>query len=233
MLPRAVGPIAGKMVGVRHTGDHVDDIADGRPVLAVGRDVVAARLAEDVRADVDAVFVQDIRGVHQKALDGLCLCLAVFVAEVDIAGGLILVGVVRETDIVELDLVEAHGLHRVDGQRDLVFPYVAAEGAGPVAGRDIQRVAGAVGDGVFGMILAEEGVVEGRQTADGVEARVLDLLNDRLVFCDGVIRVLIRRGGILLVYRRIVADGRAVHDVDNEGVDLRGLRIFNVLVDVL
>ena len=144
-----------------------------------------------------------------------------------------MVGVVRETDIVELDLVEAHGLHRVDGQRDLVFPYVAAEGAGPVAGRDIQRVAGAVGDGVFGMILAEEGVVEGRQTADHIESCVLDFLNDCLIICDGVLGVLIRRGGIFLVHRRIVADGRAVHDVDNEGVDLRGLRIFNVLVDVL
>ena len=233
MLPRAVGPIAGKMVGVRHTGDHVDDIADGWPVLAVGRDVVAARLAEDVRADVDAVFVQDIRGVHQKALDGLCLCLAVFVAEVDIAGGLILVGVVRETDIVELDLVKTHGLHCVDSQRDLILPDIAAEGTRPVAGCDIQRLAGAVGNGVLGMILAEEGVVKGCQTADHIESCVLDFLNDCLIICDGVLGVLIRRGGILLVYRRIVADGRAVHDVDNEGVDLRGLRIFNVLVDVL
>lgn len=143
-----------------------------------------------------------------------------------------MVGVVRETDIVELDLVEAHGLHCVDSQRDLILPDIAAEGAGPVAGRDIQRVAGAVGDGVFGMILAEEGVIEGRQTADGVEARVLDLLNDRLVFLDGVIRVLIRRGGILLVYRRIVADGRAIHDVDDEGVDLRRFCVFDVLVDI-
>ena len=144
-----------------------------------------------------------------------------------------MVRIVREADIVELDLVKAHGLHCVDSQRDFILPDIAAEGTRPVAGCDIQRLAGAVGNGVLGMILAEEGIVEGCQTADHIESCVLDFLNDCLIICDGVLGVLIRRGGIFLVHRRIVADGRAIHDVDDEGIDLRGLCVFDILVDVL
>ena len=232
MLPRAVGPVAGKMVRIRHAGNHVNNIADRGPILAVGRDIVAARLTKDIRADVDTVFVQNIRGIHQKALDGLRLRLVIFVAVVDVAVFLIIIRAVREADIVELDLVKAHGLHCVDSQRDLILPDIAAEGTRPVAGCDIQRLAGAVGNGVLGMILAEEGVVEGCQTADHIESCVLDFLNDCLIICDGVLGVLIRRGGIFLVHRRIVADGRAIHDVDDEGVDLRRFCVFDVLVDI-
>ena len=233
MLPRAVGPVARKVVRIRHAGDDVDHVADRGPVLAVGRHIVAAGLAEDVRADIHAVLMQDVRRVHQKPLDGLRLGLAVFVAKVDGARFLVFVRPVREADVVELDLIETHGLDRVDRQRDLVLPHVAAERARPVARIcDHQRLAVLVRDGVFRMILAEERVVEHRQPPDGVEACVLDLLDDLPVFLDRVVRVLVRRGGIFLVHGRVIADGRAVHDVDDEGVDLRGLRVFDVLVDV-
>ena len=232
MLPRPVGAVLREVVRVRHAGNDVSHVTDRRPVLAVGRHVIAARLAEDIRADIDAVFMQDVRRVHQKALDGLRLGLVIFVVEVDIAFLFIVTRAVRETDIVELDLVEAHGLDRVDGKRDLILPHVPAERARPVARRDIQGIARAVRDGVFRMILAEEGVVERGQTADHIEARVLDFLDDRLIFLDRIVGVLVRRRRIFLVHGRVIADGRAVHDVDDKGVDLRGLCVFDVLVDI-
>ena len=82
------------------------------------------------------------------------------------------------------------------------------------------------------MILAEEGIVERGQPTDHIEARVLDFLDGGLIFLDRIVGVLVRRRRIFLVHGRVIADGRAVHDVDNEGVDLRGLCVFDVLVDI-
>ena len=82
------------------------------------------------------------------------------------------------------------------------------------------------------MIADEERIVEGGQSADHIETGVLDFLNTGLVFLLRVVGVGIRCGRILAEDLGIVADGRAIHDVDDEGVDLCSLRVGNVGVDV-
>ena len=140
MLPGAVGAVLRKVVRVRHAADHVDHIADGGPVLPVGGHVAAGGLAEDVGADIHAAIVQLVAGIHQKALDRLRLGLIILVAVVDVSVFLVIIRAVRETDIVELNFVEAEQRHRFFCQLYLVFPHIAAEGARPVAACDVQGV---------------------------------------------------------------------------------------------
>ena len=78
------------------------------------------------------------------------------------------------------------------------------------------------------MIADEERIVEGGQSADHIETGVLDFLNTGLVFLLRVVGVGIRRGRVFAEDLGIIADRRAIHDVDNEGVDLRGLGVGDV-----
>ena len=156
MLPGPVRAVLREVVGIRHAADHVDDVADGGPVLAIGCDVAAGGFAEHVGADIHAHVMQLIAGEHQKALDGLRLRLVIFVAVVDVAVFLVIIRAVREADIVELNFVEAEKADGLLGQLYLVFPHIAAEGARPVAARDIQWVPRCVGNRVFGVVADKE-----------------------------------------------------------------------------
>ena len=82
------------------------------------------------------------------------------------------------------------------------------------------------------MVADKERVVKCGQAPDHVEARVLDLLDAGLVFLLCVVGVGIRRGRVFAEDLGIIADGRAIHDVDDEGIDLRGLGVGDVRVDI-
>ena len=231
MLPWAVIAVLREVVRVGHTADHIHDIADSGPVLTVGRDIGVICLAENVGADIYAEVVKLLHRVHQKTLYGLRLGFVIGVVVVDVPVLFVLIRSVREADVVELDLVEAHALHCLLCQRDLVLPDIAAEGAGPVAVGNIQRLAVFVVDAVFRVIGHEEGVIEGGQTADDVEARVLELANGSLVFLEGIVGVFSGRRRILVIDAGGVADARSVDDVDDKGVDLRRFGVGDILVD--
>ena len=82
------------------------------------------------------------------------------------------------------------------------------------------------------MIGHKERVVEGGEAADGIEARVFDLLDTGAILFDGIVCVLIGRWGILLIDRRGIADGGAVDDVDDKGVDIGRFGVFDIGVDI-
>ena len=82
------------------------------------------------------------------------------------------------------------------------------------------------------MIADKERIVEGGQSADHIESGILDFLDAGLVFLLRVVGVGIRCRRVFAENLGVVADGRTVHDVDDEGVDLCGLRVGNVGVDV-
>ena len=169
------------MIGVRHGADGVHHIADGGPVLAVGRNVLFRALAEHVCRDIHPRLMEPVGGILQKPLHRLGLALVIVVVIVDGARLVIVPGAVREADIVELNLVEAHGLGGLQGQVHLILPHVAVIHAGPVHAADLQRIAVQVRHHALRVIRGQVGIVEGRDPADDIVTGILQLPHRRLI----------------------------------------------------
>ena len=220
------------MIGVRHGADGVHHAADGRPILAVGRDVLFRALAEHIGRHIHPRLMEPVGGILQKPLHRLGLALVIGVAVVDGARLVIVPGAVREADIVELYLVEAHGPGGLQGQVHLILPHIAAVYAGPVHAADLQRPAAQVRYHTLRMICGQVGIVEGGDPADDVIPGVLQLFHRRLIVLQGVVGVLIGAGGILLHHRGGVANGPAVHHVHHKGVDAAAVGHGNVCLRI-
>ena len=163
--------------------------------------------------------MENVGGIHQKPLDRLGLGFPIGIAVIDGSRPLVTPGTVGEADIVELDLVKAHQFHRLHRQIHLVLPGFPAVGRGPVGPGEPQGLPIQIRDGVFRVILHEAGVVKGGDAPDDVVAGILQLLDGGVVFFHGVEGCRGPGGAVGMHHIGGVANGTAVHDVHNKGVD--------------
>ena len=120
------------MVGIRHCTNNISHIRQCWPVLSVGSGVaLVCGFAENINRHVCAGLVNLIGSILDKALYGLDHRLVVFVVVVDEVGNRL--HTVRETDIVEVYLIESEPLYRFFGKTYIKLPYSAVESARPVS----------------------------------------------------------------------------------------------------
>ena len=207
------------MIRIGHCADSIHHIADGRPILAVGCHIIVGTLSKDIGADIDPFFVENIRSIHQKALDRLGFCLAVSIVEIDGPRLFILLGQVGEADIIKLDLMEAHQLHRLHRQIHLVLPDGSVKGRRPVLTVQFEGISLCVGDGILRMVLHKIGVVKGGDPTDHIVACILQFLDGCTVLFHGIACRSRTGGAIVFHHLGSVSDGSAVCNIHNKGID--------------
>ena len=170
-------------------------------------------------------------GIHQEVIDPLDLAETFFVAEIDAVRDR--VDAVRETDIVELDLVKTDIFDRFDRQQHVILLDFRHEGRRPVGTGDHDRLAGVlVCQRIFRMIRDQRVIFKGNDTSDHIQSGIMTFLNSvnigllikQSVFVSGRTEFFDNIG--------LITDAVAFLDIDDESVDVTLCRQFKITVQI-
>ena len=222
-----------EVVRIRHSANRIANIRDSRPILTVCSCIArVCSLAKDIHRHISTYGVNLVARILHKSLNSLHLRLVVLVVVVD---KLLHLGhTVGETNIVEVDLVEAELTHRLLCQLHIELPYLAVVWAWPIGLIVLEWLARSLlGDCHLWVVLHKVRILEAGDTTYHIEALLVQtlyrILIHRLLVLTGIAIVCWR---VLLHSLRLVAGALVVLNIYYKGINLGLLCKVDILLDI-